>query len=176
MTTPPVPVPVNEYGRTLFLGTGCCNLYPTTDATGSNSITLEDDWRTQSPVTVFYDMYAYCTLVRDGSATETQEQYCGCAEPHTACTQQTMSPRDPVTSIPQRWHHERRRALRQLSHVTLVPRRLRAFRLGKGAWRTEKGACGPWRGLAAARSGSGANALCAGGLSQNYARGSAALE
>jgi hypothetical protein len=68
-----------SYGLT-FVATGCCNYQPATSW-----------WSSQSPSTVFNDMYAYCTLVKGGRASPSQRSFCGCGDaPPSTCTLQTV--------------------------------------------------------------------------------------
>jgi hypothetical protein len=70
-----------SYGLT-FVATGCCNYQP-------NGGTMEW-WSSQSPSTVFNDMYQYCTLVKGGTASAAQKSFCGCGDaPPKTCTLQT---------------------------------------------------------------------------------------
>ena len=65
-SSPPPPPGPAKYGPT-FVATGCCNENPPTAV-----------WKTMSDSEVFADMYQYCTLVRDKTATEEQVAMCGC--------------------------------------------------------------------------------------------------
>jgi len=80
-----------SYGLT-FVATGCCNYQ------AENSY-----WLSTSPSNVFHDMYTYCTLVKDGSASASERSLCGCgATPPSTCTLQTdfrYWPRPPPLKV-----------------------------------------------------------------------------
>ena len=73
----------SKYGYT-FMQTGCCS-------DGSNEPTKGQisGWKASAPETVFNDMYAYCTLNKEGRATERQKAVCGCDTPPTSCEKQS---------------------------------------------------------------------------------------
>jgi len=67
-----------------FLRSGCCNEDPATSAPANVK-----SWETSPLSTTLNDMFAYCNLNKDGTASADQQKFCGCSTRPTTCTLQS---------------------------------------------------------------------------------------